>query len=432
MIATVSGMHEGVTQDFSPGVLREYALVADGERGALIGPRGDIAFLCAPRWHDPAVFSSLVGGEGHYAVTPACRRFVWGGHYEPRSLVWRSRWVTTEGVIECREALMFPGDPHRLVLLRRIEAVEGDALVDVVLDPRPDFGRRVVELQQLADGEWSGEGDGLHLRWTGALAPCRRDGTAVSGRVEVGAGGHHDLVLEVSDRPLPRSAVDPDRAWTATEAAWRGATPPMHDSLAPGDVEHSHAVLRGLTSTSDGMVAAATVALPERAEAGRNYDYRYAWIRDQCYTGRAAALAGAEDLLRSATRFVCARLLTDGPQLKPAYTVDGGRVPDELDLDLPGYPGGRVKVGNWVNEQFQLDSLGEVLLLLATAVHEGHETPELHRTARLARRIICTRWQEPDAGIWELDDRQWTHSKLMCAAGLRAYARARPGHDTAE
>src|SRR3954453_4586610 len=138
-----------------PQSLRQYALLADGERGALVGPRGDIAFLCAPRWHDGAVFSSIVGGAGHYAVTPAANRFVWGGHYEPRSLVWRCRWVTTDGIIESRDALGFPGDRHRLVLLRRIVAVQGPALVDVTLDPQPDFGRARADLRQTGEGVWS-------------------------------------------------------------------------------------------------------------------------------------------------------------------------------------------------------------------------------------------------------------------------------------
>jgi Domain of unknown function (DUF5911) len=67
---------------FPPHVLREYALIADGERGTLIGPRGDIVWMCAPRWHSGAVFAALIGGEGAYAVTPE-DRFVWGGYYEP-------------------------------------------------------------------------------------------------------------------------------------------------------------------------------------------------------------------------------------------------------------------------------------------------------------------------------------------------------------
>ncbi len=72
--------------------------------------------------------------------------------------------------------------------------------------------------------------------------------------------------------------------------------------------------------------------------------------------------------MHTATAFVSARLLSDGPGLAPAYTVDGGRVPDEVSLDLPGYPGGGARAGNWVNDQFQLDSLGEALLLFEVAV----------------------------------------------------------------
>ena len=127
-------------------------------------------------------------------------------------------------------------------------------------------------------------------------------------------------------------------------------------------------VLRGLTSSGGGMVAAATTSLPERAEEGRNYDYRYAWIRDQVYAGPGRRRRGRA-IRCSTTRcaFISARLHDDGPKLVPAYTVDGGRVPDQRELDLPGYPGGFDLVGNWVNQQFQLDALGESLLLLAAA-----------------------------------------------------------------
>ena len=112
----MTSKHEDTWQ-FPPHVLREYALLADGERGVLVGPRGDFAWMCAPRWDSDAVFSSLIGGHGIYAITPAAR-FVWGGYYEPGSLIWRSRWITESGVTECREALAFPGEPGRAVVLR--------------------------------------------------------------------------------------------------------------------------------------------------------------------------------------------------------------------------------------------------------------------------------------------------------------------------
>ena len=60
-------------QWFPPYVLRDYALIADGKRGGLVGPRGDIVWMCAPRWDSDAVFASLVSGEGIYAITPVGR-----------------------------------------------------------------------------------------------------------------------------------------------------------------------------------------------------------------------------------------------------------------------------------------------------------------------------------------------------------------------
>ena len=115
-----------------PRVLREYALVADGERGAVIGPDGSVAWLCVPRWDSAAVFSGLLGGPGRYTVGPVDPWYVWGGYYESGSLIWRNRWVG-DTRIECREALAMPADPHRAVLLRRIEAIDGTATVTVTL-----------------------------------------------------------------------------------------------------------------------------------------------------------------------------------------------------------------------------------------------------------------------------------------------------------
>jgi hypothetical protein len=54
----------------APHALREYALLADGERGALVGPRGDMAWLCFSRWHSGGVLSALIGGPGAYALSP--------------------------------------------------------------------------------------------------------------------------------------------------------------------------------------------------------------------------------------------------------------------------------------------------------------------------------------------------------------------------
>jgi hypothetical protein len=410
-----------------PHVLRDYALIADGERGAVVSPRGDIVWLCAPRWDCDAVFSTLIGGEGVYAVTPA-HTFVWGGYYEEGTLIWRSRWITVSGLTECRDALAFPGDRDRIVLLRRIIARDCPAEVEVVLDLRAGFGKHGLRSVKRDDhGAWTGRAGDLHVRWSGEVsgARVRRAGGAsvLAMNLTVPAGQSRDLLLEVSAEPLRDVPGEPDELWRATEDRWAEAVPPLDDVVAPRDARQAQVVLRGLTSSGGGMVAAATTSLPERAEQGRNYDYRYAWIRDQVYAGRAAAAAGAFSLLDDAVAFISARLHEDGPKLVPAYTVDGGRVPDQRGLDLPGYPGGYDLVGNWVNKQFQLDALGESLLLLAAAGSHDRLDSGSRKAAEIAADAIARRWQEPDAGIWEIDNQAWTHSRLICAAGLRRAAR---------
>ncbi|MGH3289859.1 MAG: trehalase-like domain-containing protein, partial [Streptosporangiaceae bacterium] len=310
-----------MTGSFRPHVLREYSLIADGERGALIGPDGAISWLCAPRWDSPAVFSGLFGGRGTYAVTPADPWYVWGGYYEPGTLIWRSRWVGSSRT-ECREALAMPADPHRVVIVRRIMAVDGPARVKVILDVRAGFGRRPMTDLSKTAGCWTGRSGRLRFRWSGAArARPGDDGLALT--VTLPAGGHHDLVLELSDRPLGSEPPDPDRAWAATEQAWSDVVPNCEDLTAARDARHAYAVLRGLTASTGAMVAAATTSLPERLEGGRNYDYRYAWIRDQCYAGLAVAAHVPHPLLEGTVRFVTERLLADGPGLMPAYTVTG-------------------------------------------------------------------------------------------------------------
>ncbi|MFF0750705.1 glycoside hydrolase family 15 protein [Streptomyces sp. NPDC004267] len=409
-----------------PHALRDYALVADGERGALVGPRGDIVWMCAPAWDDDAVFAALIGGDGWYGVTPE-GPFVWGGYYEPGSLIWRSRWITTGGVVECREALAHPGDPHRAVVLRRILAVDGEARLRVTLNLAARFGRsRLREVRRDGQGRWTGRAGDLRVRFSGAPDARLDDGLHTTVTLE--AGRHHDLVLEVSDAPLP-APESAEVLWRSTEASWAGCVPDLTGTLSGRDARHAYAVMTGLTSPAGGTVAAATTSLPERAEQGRNYDYRYVWIRDQAFVGQAVAATGGQRLLDDSVRFVAARLLEHGPRLAPAYTTTGRAVPDQRTLDLPGYPGGFDVVGNHVNRQFQLDVFGEALLLLAAGARHDRLDADGWRAALTAADAIAARRREPDAGIWELHDDHWAHSRLACAAGLRAIAAVAPRAD---
>jgi GH15 family glucan-1,4-alpha-glucosidase len=419
----------------APHALRDYALLADGERGVLVGPRGDFAWMCFPRWHDDAVFSALIGGDSCYTVSPV-GRFVWGGHYEDGSLIWRSRWITEGGgVVECREALALPGRTAQAILLRRVSAVRGPARLMVALAASAGFDRHgMARLKRRDDGVWTaGLGD-ERLRWFGAeTARPGEDGVngpSLSLELRLEEGDAHDLVLVLDHDGDAADPPAPARLWEATEAGWAERVPAFaeHD-LAARDVRHAYAVMSGLTSETGAMVAAVTTSLPERADRARNYDYRYAWIRDQAYAGEAVAAAGPYPLLDEAVRFVSGRLLADGSDLMPAYTVAGDPVPDERRLALPGYPGGTDIVGNRVRDQFQLDAFGEALLLFAAAAGHDRLDGEAWRAAEIAAAAIEAHHGDAEAGIWELGADHWTHSRLICAAGLRAIAARAPGRE---
>ena len=200
-----------ISANFPPHTLRDYALLADGERGALIGPRGDIAWMCAPAWESDAVFSTLIGGGGCYAVTPR-ERFTWGGYYDVRSLIWNSRWVTTTGVIECREALARPADRHTAVVLRRAQAIDAPAILRVVLDIRSAFGsNRMVDSRHEGEGCWTGRSGPIRFRWSGARGARRRGAGPIVLDLNLDAGEFRDIVLEIGDQELSGDLPDPER-----------------------------------------------------------------------------------------------------------------------------------------------------------------------------------------------------------------------------
>ncbi len=425
--AAARGSFQGLRGELpnAPHVLREYSVISDRRRAAVIGPRGDIAWLCFPEFDSPTIFDTLVGGQGAYNIHPV-EPFVWGGFYEDGTLIWRDRWVTAAGsIVECREALSFPGDPHRAVILRRLQGLRGSTAIRAYLCPRGDYGEGAFRSwRQHPEGCWTGSYRQLRARWSGVPAKAARPSRKPPGLLvefQLDPGDEVDLMFEVSDQSLPEELPDADTHWGATEASWKSCIPSHGETAAPRDARMAYAVLLGLTRPGGGTAAAVTAGLPERADEARNYDYRYTWVRDQCLIGGADAAAGQSlELLDASVSFVVARALEDGPRLAPAYTTVGGTVPKERELDYPGYPGGHTVIGNHAAAQFQLDAFGECLVLLAEAAKHDRLDAQGWRAAEVLVDAIAKRWQEPDAGIWELEDRHWAHSKLACIAGLRA------------
>jgi GH15 family glucan-1,4-alpha-glucosidase len=181
------------------------------------------------------------------------------------------------------------------------------------------------------------------------------------------------------------------------------------------------------------IVAALTTSLPEHADSGRNWDYRYCWIRDAYYTVQALNRLGALDVLESYLEYL--RNIVDqagGGHIQPLYGVAGeAPLPETIAEQLAGYRGmGPVRVGNQAYEQVQHDAYGQIVLSNVQAFHDTR----LYRVAgeedfHALERVGDLAWQvydQPDAGLWELRTRTAVHtySAAMCWAACDRLAGA--------
>ncbi len=211
----------------SPKALRDYAFIADGRRGALIDCDGRLAWMCFPRWPDPAIVAGLLGAGGEYRVSPE-GRCVPGGLYEDGTLIWHSRWVTEGGFLDSREAMAYPGEADRAVVLRRITAVDAPCRVLVGLELAGDYGREPLGRWHRQGDRWVSGAGAIVARWSGAHDAVvdtrrrRRDARPAQDARPGGVPGPRSRGHVGFARP-PTSPSTPRTVGTAPSR--RGATP---------------------------------------------------------------------------------------------------------------------------------------------------------------------------------------------------------------
>src|SRR5207245_11691611 len=173
----------------------------------------------------------------------------------------------------------------------------------------------------------------------------------------------------------PPEPVDAEEALASTEEIWRDL---MAGCRYEGEykeaVHRSLRVLKALTYAPTGaIVAAPTTSLPERIGGVRNWDYRYAWLRDATYTLFTMMNAGFLDEARAWRDWLLRAVAGDPAKMQILYGIAGERrIPEQEVPWLPGYAGSTpVRIGNAAAEQFQLDVYGEVMDALHEARRHG-------------------------------------------------------------
>jgi GH15 family glucan-1,4-alpha-glucosidase len=419
--------------------IADYALLSDCHSAALVSRNGSLDWLCFPRFDSPSVFGRILDSDaGHWSIRPtvdaqAVRR------YQPETLVLETTFRTADGTARVIDTLAVGRNErgHELggdapgAMLRIVEGVEGDVEFELEYAPRPEYGLIAPLLHVVDEGVLTtGGADRLALS---TPVPLTIDGPTASARFSVKAGEQRGFALQhrTSSQHAPmfwnqneimERAADTAEAWRT----WSGLHQ-SYDGPARDLVHHSGRVLYALTYYPTGaMCAAPTTSLPETAGGSRNWDYRYAWVRDASFTLRALWVAACPDEADKFFDYVSsasAAQVHDGGELQIMFGIGGERDLSERELShLSGWRNSfPVRVGNGAWNQRQLDVYGELLDAAARLPEQvARLNPASRRFLASLADAAAARWQEKDQGIWEIrgEPRHFVYSKLMCWVAL--------------
>ncbi len=412
--------------------IEEHGVIGDMHTAALVGVDGTIDWLPFPHFDSPSVFASILDAKkgGYFRIAPVNDEVRCKQLYHPDTNVLITRFLSADGVGEIVDFM--PVDPspdvaRRHLLVRRVTVVRGSLRFRLECRPAFNYARTPHTLRLHRGNGAAFRTDDLSLGLATAV-PLHRRGPDVFAEFTLEAGqsasfalqrlvkGHEGAGPLLSDNEyeqLHQQTVGFWRNWLS-RCSYQGRWQEM--------VRRSALALKLMTYEPTGaLVASPTTSLPEAIGHGRNWDYRYTWIRDASFTLYALLRIGFSD---EAERFMawvgnrCAELKKDG-SLQIMYGIDGRHELKEEILDhLEGYRGSKpVRIGNDAYRQLQLDIYGELMdsVFLANRDATPISIDFWHNLRRLLD-WLCDNWRQPDDGMWEVRGgrQQFTYSKMMC------------------
>ena len=420
--------------------ISDYALLSDCRNIALVSRAGSIDWCCMPRPDADSLFGRLLDWQrgGFCAITPVDR---WRStrHYEADSLMLNTRFETEHGCVEICDFFCLPeaGDNAPRELVRVVSGIYGMVELNVEVAPRFDYGETIpyVTTRPHAGAEvqqFRAVGSDQALLITSGHGLRCRERRGIEGKIKLHAGRHWFISMRFlapeqcesapalfNDLNAARRALEQNRhhwrRWLeAIDAPYRFDAQTVRSAL----------VLKGLTYADTGaMVGAATTSLPEQIGGGRNWDYRFCWIRDSVYAVGALHRLGLVEEADALRHFITRSTAGSADQTQILYAVSGKRRLTEIELEfLSGYRNSKpVRIGNGAAEQHQWDVFGELLQLASLAYELKQETdPNYWPFLEDVLNHVCDYWTEPDRGIWEIrgEPRHFVHSKVCCWSAL--------------
>ncbi|MHB1312138.1 MAG: glycoside hydrolase family 15 protein [Gemmatimonadaceae bacterium] len=416
----------------------ELALIGNGSVAALVSPVGEIVWGCFPGMDGDPAFCSLLrarGGTddyGFFAIDLVDFERAEQSYVENTPIV-RTRLHDRHG--GCVEITDFaPRFTHfermfcPMMLVRHVRRVSGVPRICVRVRPAADAGatRRGITTGshhiRYVDGD-----PVLRLTTDASIAAIVEERafvledsvTLVLGPDESLQGAAH----EVGAR-FERETTRHWREWVRSLAIpfeWQEAVIRAAITLQLNAVEDTGAV-----------VAAVTTSIPESAEGGRTWDYRFCWLRDGFMVVNALNRLGATRTMEHFLSYIV-NIAAGSPDgaLQPVYGITGrGRIEERIIESLPGYRGlGPVRIGNQAFEQVQHDVYGAAILAATHVFFDRrlvrHDDRALFERLEVLGERAARAFDQPDAGLWELRSRAAVHtySAVMCWAGCDRLAR---------
>jgi alpha,alpha-trehalase len=427
-------------------LIRDLALLSDRHSSALVDRAGTVQWLAFPRFDSPSVVGGLLGrAAGTWRIAPIGGQIETERRYLDGTLVLETTFRTPTGVVVLSEAMATgeDPDPHRIgrsaphLLVRRVECTEGSVEIEIRFAPRPEYGL-VVPLLGTVPGGVTARGGAERLVLS---APIELSIAGAEAAAVVSLQRAERLIFGLHHGTL---GAAPARLWTQDElsaaldgtiSAWRAWSAIHQSYTGPWQdlVRVSGRVLQGLSFQPSGaIIAAATTSLPEGVGGERNWDYRYSWVRDSCFTMQALWVAACPDEAIDFFSFMtsAAARVDEEHGLQIMFGVGGEHDLTERTLaHLEGWRDSRpVRVGNGAWNQQQVDVYGELL----GAAHQLRDYLDGIDDQTRGFLVACAdaaavRWREADQGIWEVrgEPRHFLYSKVMCWVALdRAIAMA--------
>ncbi|MGX7679893.1 glycoside hydrolase family 15 protein [Jatrophihabitans sp. DSM 45814] len=443
--------NDGPTTVIRSVPIADYGFLSDGETTALVSPGGSVDWMCLPRLDSPSVFGAVLGRHaGTFRVAPTDVSVPAARRYLPGTMILETSWGTATGWIIVRDVLLIGpwrheeefSHTHRRtptdydsehILLRTIRCVSGEVQTIVECEPALDYGQKFVRWSYTDhvyhQAVATAKGSDLRLTLTTDMRLGLEGGQAAA-RTLLRQGDVRYVALSWGSKEPPMDMADAYSRLVWTAHHWqhwlaRGKFP---DHPWRSYLQRSALTLKGLTYAPTGAIAAAaTTSLPETMGGGRNYDYRYTWIRDATFALWGMYSLGFDWEAVDFFSFI-ADLAEADDDLQIMYGIGGERDLTESTLDhLPGYANSRpVRIGNAASTQKQHDVWGALLdsvyLHSKAADHlDGRIWPILGKQVNAALK----HWREPDAGIWEVrgELKHFTSSKIMCWVAVDRGAR---------